>query len=96
MRYLVFLLALAACDASPAWQMTGAPSQRVTVGGHDYTVWRKDGAFEIVRHGYAPRAEQGAVKATMLQVVAQVTGCTPRVESGDSGEMRGRLTACKS
>ncbi len=95
MRILVLLLLLAACDASPAPQMMGAVSTSVTVGAHDYTVWRQDNAFEVVRHGYATRAERPAVEATMLAVVAKVTGCTPHVESGDSGEARGTLTACK-
>lgn len=94
MRHLLILLALAACDASPALHMRGAETTRVTVGGRDYDVYRQDKKFEVIRHGWAPRAEQAQIRETMLLVVAQVTGCTPVVETGDSGEMRGRLTSC--
>ena len=94
MRYLLILGLLAACDASPSWQMRGAESTRVTVGAHDYDVYRQDKKFEVIRHGWASRAEQPQVRETMLLVVSQVTGCTPVVETGDSGEMRGRLTSC--
>ncbi len=95
MRPLLLILFLAACDASPAPQMMGANSVRVTVGAHDYTVWRRDKTFEVVRFGYASRAEMPEIRATMLAVVMQVTGCNAHVEQGDSGEMRGTLTACK-
>jgi len=95
MRYLMILCLLAACDASPAWQMAGAQSTRVTVGGHDYDVYRDDKHFEVIRHGWAPRAQQATIRETMLLVVKQVTGCTPIVDTGDSGEMRGKLTSCR-
>jgi hypothetical protein len=95
MRLICLILLLAACDASPAPMMLGAQKVNVAVGGHDYVVWRRDKAFEVVRLGYAPRAHQAGIKATMLAVVAQVTGCIPNVTSGDSGEMRGTLTACQ-
>lgn len=94
MRYLLALLLLVACEASPQWQMAGAESTRVTVGGHDYAVYRIENRFEVIRYGYAPRAEQADIRRTMLLVVRQVTGCTPEVDTGDSGEMRGRLTSC--
>lgn len=85
---------LAGCGNSPAWQMTGAPSQTVRVGAHEYTVYWQDKKFEVVRHGYARRAEQSDIRETMLLVVKQVTGCTPLVDTGDSGEARGKLTSC--
>ena len=94
MRYLMILGLLAACDASPHWQMAGGESTRVTVGAHDYAVYVKDKKFEVIRYGWAPRHTQAEVQETMVQVVAQVTGCKPVVQSGDSGEMRGRLTSC--
>ncbi len=95
MRLIFLMLLLAACDASPAPQMMGAQSVKTTVDGRDYTVWRRGSAFEIVRHGWAKRADQPGIEAAMLLIVAQVTHCTPRVERGDSGEIRGTLSACK-
>jgi hypothetical protein len=35
------------------------------------------------------------VEETMLTVVEQETGCKARVTRGDSGEIHGRLIACK-
>ena len=95
MRMIFLILLLAACDASPAPQMIGSKSVKVTVGAHDYTVWRDGTAFEVVRHGWASVAERPEVEATMLVVVKQVTGCTPLPTRSDSGEIRGRLSACK-
>ncbi|MFN3721720.1 MAG: hypothetical protein ACK4VZ_01635 [Paracoccaceae bacterium] len=49
--------------------------------------------MEIVRLGYAGRGEHQGIRATMITLIPEVTGCT-LVESslqGDSGEMRGRL-----
>ena len=43
----------------------------------------------------AKPSERAEIIATMLTVVEQVTNCKATPVSGDSGEMRGRLTACK-
>lgn len=95
MRMIFLILLLAACDASPAPQMIGSQSTKVTVDGRDYTIWRNGTAFEIVRHGWAPVAERPVIEGRMAEIVAQVTGCKPNIVQGDSGEMRGRLSACK-
>lgn len=94
MRMFLFILLLAACDASPAPQMIGSNRTKVTVDGRDYTIWRHGTAFEIVRHGWAPRADRPVIMARMVGIVAQVTGCKPHAVQGDSAEMRGRLNAC--
>lgn len=95
MRLILLIFFLAACDASPAPQMMGATRVNVAVAGRDYTVWRQDKAFEVVRHGWATPKEHTEIRATMLAVVARTTGCIPHVTTGDSGEMRGTLSACK-
>ena len=95
MRMFLLIFLLAACDASPAPQMMGATTVNVTVAGRDYTVWRQSKAFEVVRHGWASPGAHTEIRATMLAVVAKVTGCMPSVQTGDSGEMRGTLSACK-
>ena len=95
MRLICLSLLLCACAASPAPQMLGATRVNVAVAGRDYTVWRQDNAFEVVRHGWVSPAAHAEIRATMLAVVAKTTGCTPHVQTGDSGEMRGTLTACK-
>lgn len=95
MRLIVLIFLLAACDASPAPQMMGARSTNATLDGREYTVWRKGNVFEVVRHGWAARDDQPGIEVAMLALVAQVTGCLPKVDRGDSGEMRGKLSACK-
>ena len=95
MRRIWLIFLLGACDASPAPQMMGAASINATVGGRDYTVWRQDKAFEVVRHGWACPGQYVEIRATMLALVAKSTGCEPHVTTGDSGEMRGTLSACK-
>ncbi len=95
MRLIFLILLLSACDASPNVTFMAAPKVNVTVAGRDYTVWRADTKFEVVRHGWAKPAERAEIIATMMTVVEQVTNCKATPVSGDSGEMRGRLTACK-
>lgn len=94
MRYLFALIFLAACDNSPQWEMRAAEQTRLQIDGHDYAIYRLDRDFEVIRYGYAPRSQRAEIIATMLEAVRQVTGCTPNVRQGDSGEMRGTLTAC--
>ena len=95
MRAILLPLVLAGCAASPAFEMRGAAQQSVVVEGREYVVFRKERKFEVIRLGYASRAEQAAIRTTMVAVVEQVTGCTAKVAQGDSGEMRGTLSACK-
>ncbi len=87
-------LVLAACAASPAPQMMGARHQDVVVSGRGYSVWWTDTRVEVVRHGYARRGEHQGIRATMITLIPQVTGCRLAEASlqGDSGEMRGRIT----
>lgn len=92
---LALFLALAACGAQPAPQMWGASRTDVTREGRKYAVFQKGKQVEIIRLGWAARGEHQAIRATMIDLIQEVTGCR-LVEStlqGDSGEMRGRV-AC--
>jgi len=91
---LILLILLAGCAASPAPEFIGAKRVEVERGGRTYAVWQRAERFEVVRSGYARRVQHHDIRATMLALVPEVTGCR-LVESsiqGDSGEMRGRLT----
>jgi hypothetical protein len=90
---LIPLVFLAACGASPAPEFIGATRTDVNVGGRDYTVFQKGERVEVIRLGYASRGEHQEIRATMIELIPRVTGCTLREASlvGDSGEMRGSL-----
>ena len=92
MRVLLLLLLLAACD-SPAPRMMGATRTEVVRDGRTYVVYHRDGMVEVIRMGYARRGEHHAIRAEMIDVIGEATGCKPVASSmiGDSGEMRGRL-----
>lgn len=92
---LIALLALTACGAQPAPQMWGAQRFDVTRDGRQYTVFQKDRQVEVIRLGWAARGQHQAIRATMIDVVQEVTGCrlVASTLQGDSGEMRGRV-AC--
>ncbi len=91
-RFLLPFL-LAACGASPAPEFFGATRSEVTVDGRDYVVLQKSERVEVIRLGYARRGEHQAIRATMIELIPTVTGCTLRESTltGDSGEMRGSL-----
>jgi hypothetical protein len=97
MRVLLFALtfAFAGCGAQPTPAMWGATRTDVTRDGRQYTVFQKDRQVEIIRLGYAKRGEHHAIRATMIDLVREVTGCrlVETTLQGDSGEMRGRV-AC--
>jgi len=93
MRFIVLTFLLAACGAQPAPQFFGAQRTDVIRDGRKYTLYQKGEAVEIIRLGYARRGEHQGIRATMIGLIPEVTGCT-LIESslqGDSGEMRGRL-----
>ena len=97
MRALALIFLLSACGAQPAPQFFGAQRTDVTRDGRSYTVFQKGNAVEVIRLGYARRGEHQGIRATMIDLIPDVTGCT-LIESslqGDSGEMRGRLR-CKA
>ncbi len=92
MKALIALLLLAAC-ASPAPEFLGARKTEVTRDGRTYVVMQKGERVEVIRLGYARRGEHQAIRATMIELIPAVTGCTLREATlqGDSGEMRATL-----
>lgn len=94
MKALILVLAFAACGAQPTPNMWGAERFDVVRDGRHYTVFQKGRQVEIIRLGWASRGEHQGIRATMIDLIQEVTGCR-LVEStvqGDSGEMRGRLS----
>jgi hypothetical protein len=93
MRTLIPLIFLAACGASPAPEFMNATRTDISINGRSYTVFQKGERVEVIRLGYARRGEHQAIRATMIELIPQVTGCKLRESSlqGDSGEMRGSL-----
>lgn len=93
MRLILLAFLLAACAASPAPEFLGAQRVDVVRDGRSYTVWFTDKRVEVVRHGYAKPGQHQAIRATMIALVPQVTGCDiyEKSLSGDSGEMRGSI-----
>ncbi len=84
--------ALAACD-SPAPQMWGGQELRVTRGGRNYAIHLRGNLVEVIRFGWASRAEQPAIRQQMVALIPEATGClaSPASLAGDSGEIRARL-----
>jgi len=93
MRLILFTLLLAACAASPAPEFFGAQKVEVSREGRNYTVWYTEKRVEVARHGYAKPGEHQAMRATMIALIPEVTGCKLYEKSlqGDSGEMRGTI-----
>jgi hypothetical protein len=92
MKALVPLLFLAAC-ASPAPEFMGATRTDVNLDGRDYAIFQKGERVEVIRLGYARRGQHHDIRATMIELIPRVTGCSLRDSTlqGDSGEMRGSL-----
>ena len=93
MKRLLPLFFLAACGAQPTPVMFGAERVEVTRDGRQYVIFTKENAVEIIRLGYATRGEHAAIRAQMLALIPEVTGCTliDTSATGDSGEIRARI-----
>ncbi|MBN2629470.1 MAG: hypothetical protein JXR75_02885 [Rhodobacteraceae bacterium] len=91
------MILLTACGAQPAPQFFGANRFDVVRDGRSYTVYQKGDAVEVIRLGHARRGQHQTIRATMIGLIPEVTGCTVIATSlqGDSGEMRGRLRCPK-
>ena len=93
MKRLIPLIFLAASGAQPTPLMMGAERIEVSRNGRQYVVFKKEKTVEIIRLGYARRSEQQGIRADMIALIPDVTGCklTESSLQGDSGEMRGRI-----
>lgn len=89
------LFVLAACD-SPSPQLGRAEPTRIVRDGYALTVWRSGDQVEVIRHGYAPRADLPKLRGVLLQAMRDTTGCDLQASSvnGDAGVLRARLD-CK-
>ena len=90
---LLACVCLAACGAQPAPEFFAAKRADVSRDGRSYTVFYTDKRVEVIRLGFAQRGSHQAIRATMIALIPEVTGCK-LVEStlqGDSGEMRGSI-----
>ena len=91
------LLLLAACGAQPAPEFFHAKRADVTRDDRQYTVYYTEKRVEVIRLGYAHRGEHDDIRAQMIALIPEVTGCKLRDASltGDSGEMRGSIRCPK-
>lgn len=98
MKRLIPLILLAACGAQPSPVMVGAQRQDVVVEGRQYTVYWTSKLVEVIRLGWASPGEHQEIRATMVKLIGDVTHCNLSESSltGDSGEMRGRITCPKA
>ena len=93
MKALIPLLILAACGAQPAPEFFNAKRADVTRDGRQYTIYYTDKRIEVIRLGFAHRGEHDDIRAQMIALIPEVTGCklNERSLQGDSGEMRGSI-----
>lgn len=93
MKRLIPLIFLTACGAQPTPGMWGAQRFEATRDGRQYVLFLKETQVEIIRLGYATRGEHAGIRATMLDLIPQLTGCKLNENSavGDSGEIRARV-----
>lgn len=94
---MVMAALLAACGASPAPEFFGATRKQVQRDGRSYVVFQKGNRVEVVRLGYARPGQHHEIRAQMVALIPEVTGCSLVETSlqGDSGEMRGSLRCPK-
>ena len=89
----IHCVCLAAGGAQRASEFFAAKRADVSRDGRSYTVFYTDKRVEVIRLGFAQRGSHQAIRATMIALIPEVTGCK-LVEStlqGDSGEMRGSI-----
>jgi hypothetical protein len=90
-------LMLGACGASPAPEFMGAQRANVVRDGRSYTVFYTQNRAEVIRLGWASAGSHSAIRAQMIALIPDVTGCrlVDRTVTGDSGEMRASIICPK-
>lgn len=93
MRPILFLPLLAACGAQPAPEFLGATRADVIRDGRSYAVFHTERRVEVIRLGSARRGEHREIRAAMIALVPEITGCdlVDSTLQGDSGEIRGSI-----
>lgn len=93
MKRFAPLMLLVGCGGQPAPEFLGAERVDVTRDGRAYTIYFTEKRVEVIRLGYATKGEHQAIRATMIALIPQATGCRLNEASlqGDSGEMRGSI-----
>lgn len=93
MKRLVLCSLLVACGAQPAPEFFAASRTDVQRDGRSFTVFHTGKRVEVIRHGYARSGEHEGLRATMIALIPEVTGCrlVDSTLQGDSGEMRGSI-----
>lgn len=94
---LALMATLTACGAQPAPEFFGAKRVDTSVNGRNYTVFFTDKRVEVIRLGYAVRGEHAGIRADIIDLIPQATGCrlNERSLKGDSGEMRASIRCPK-
>lgn len=92
-KIILLPLILCACGAQPAPEFFNAKRADVTRDGRSYTLFYTDKRVEVIRLGHARNGEHHGIRAQMIALIPEVTGCTLNERSlqGDSGEMRGSI-----
>ncbi|MDZ4095595.1 MAG: hypothetical protein U1D35_11910 [Paracoccaceae bacterium] len=98
LRALILTLTLTACGPQPSPLFFGAKRTDISRDGRNYTVYHTEKTVEVIRLGYAVHGEHRAIRATMIALIPEVTGCrlVASTLQGDSGEMRARIICPKS
>jgi len=97
----VAVLSVTGCS-SPGSDYWGVAPRSVQIDGRRYDVYsrldRPRPEVQVIRMGYARRAEHLAILPAMVQAAEQTTGCRVIAGSavGDSGVMNARLSCAAS
>lgn len=86
------LCLLFGCD-SPSPRFNSGERFDTQLDGTRFTVWKQHDRVEVIRHGFARRADQSGLKRLMAQAAQSATGCPLRPHSieGDTGVHRAHL-----